>query len=85
MSTQTYEIAHLREQGQDMIIVPVNSSVGCKSQQQQNEIKNSLEFYKRLDTINSKKLYYQIQIAIRNVQDERKEPPIYIEDVYSLT
>jgi len=45
MSTQTFEVAHLREQGQDMIIVPVNSSVGSKSQQQQNELKISLEMY----------------------------------------
>ena len=45
MSTQTFEVAHLREQGQDMIIVPVNSSVGSKSQQQQNELKRSLQMY----------------------------------------
>ena len=45
MSTQTYEVAHLREQGQDIIIVPVNSSVGAKNQQQQNEIKRSIQIY----------------------------------------
>ena len=45
MSTQTYEVAHLREQGQDMIIVPVKSSVASKTQQQQNEIKSSLQMY----------------------------------------
>jgi hypothetical protein len=45
MSTQTYEIAHLKEQGQDMIIVPVDSSIGCKSQQQQNQIKDSLQIF----------------------------------------
>ena len=28
-----------------MIIVPVDSSVGCKSQQQQNEIKSSLQMF----------------------------------------
>ena len=45
MSNKTYEIAHIREQGQDMIIVPVTSSVGSKNQQQQNEIKNSLQLF----------------------------------------
>jgi len=45
MGTQTYEVAHLREQGQDMIIVPVTSSVGSKNNQQQNEIKNSLQLF----------------------------------------
>lgn len=45
MSTKTFEVAHLREQGQDIIIVPVDSSVGSKNQQQQNEIKSSLQMH----------------------------------------
>jgi len=42
---QTYKIAHLREQGQDMIIIPVTSSVGSKNQHQLNEIKNTLQTF----------------------------------------
>ena len=45
MRSQSYEIAHIRKQGQDMIIVPVSSSVGSKNQQKQNEIKDSLQIY----------------------------------------
>jgi hypothetical protein len=33
-----YKVAHIKEQGQDMIIVPVDSSFGNKSQEEQNEI-----------------------------------------------
>ncbi len=30
-------IAHIHEQGQDMIIVPLNHSFGCKSQKEQEQ------------------------------------------------
>jgi len=50
-----------------------------------NEIKKMLKFCKRLDSIDSEESYDQIQRAIRIVQDMRDEPPIYIEDAYSLT
>ncbi len=45
MASQTYEVAHIREQGQDMIIVPVSSRVNSMSNQQQNELNQSLQFY----------------------------------------
>ena len=45
MANQTFEVAHIREQGQDMVIVPVASVVGSKSLQKQNEIKDSLQMY----------------------------------------
>jgi len=47
MSSQTYQIAHIREQGQDMIIVPVSNSVGAKSNVAQHELKSSLQYYAR--------------------------------------
>lgn len=43
MSTQSYEVAHLHEQGQDMIIIPVSSSFAAKSSQQQSAIQASLQ------------------------------------------
>jgi len=45
MSRQSYNIAHLRKQGQDIIIVPIAPTVGSKNQQEQNEIKNSLQLF----------------------------------------
>ena len=45
MASQTYEVAHIREQGQDMIIVPVSSRVQSMSSQQQNELNQSLQYY----------------------------------------
>jgi hypothetical protein len=36
-------IAHLRQQGQDMIIVPLDRSFGYKSQREQNEITCALQ------------------------------------------
>jgi hypothetical protein len=40
----TYKIAHLHEQGQDMIIVPLDSSFGSKSLSDQQEFIAALEF-----------------------------------------
>lgn len=40
-----YKIAHIREQGQDMIIVPLDHNYGCKSNTEQNEIRSSLQAY----------------------------------------
>ena len=47
MASQTYEVAHIREQGQDMIIIPVSSSVNNMSNGQQNELKNELQYFAR--------------------------------------
>lgn len=38
-----YKIAHLREQGQDMIIIPLDQSYGYKSNADQNRIKRNLQ------------------------------------------
>ena len=38
-----FEIAHLHEQGQDMIIVPLEDSFGNKSSMEQSEIVSELE------------------------------------------
>ncbi|MGH7984306.1 MAG: hypothetical protein ACREFF_14365 [Candidatus Udaeobacter sp.] len=38
----TYRIAHLREQGQDMIIMPLESSFGYKSENEQHEFITAL-------------------------------------------
>jgi hypothetical protein len=45
MSSETYEVAHIREQGQDMIIIPVSNSVNNMSNVKQNELKSSLQYY----------------------------------------
>ncbi|NUW72499.1 hypothetical protein HOP38_08205 [Vibrio mediterranei] len=45
MSSETYQVAHIREQGQDMIIIPLNQRVGTYSQSQLNDLKRSLQFY----------------------------------------
>lgn len=42
-----YRIAHLREQGQDMIIVPLDNSFDRKPQTEQEEIIDSLQMYAR--------------------------------------
>ncbi|MFJ3464222.1 hypothetical protein [Achromobacter spanius] len=39
----TFEIAHLREQGQDIIIIPLESSFGLKASTQQQKIVGSLQ------------------------------------------
>ena len=38
-----YKIAHLREQGQDMIIVPLESSFGSRSSSDQTEFIHALQ------------------------------------------
>lgn len=40
----TFKIAHLHEQGQDMIIVPLDSSFGSKSSSDQQEFIAAFEF-----------------------------------------
>ncbi|MGJ8516627.1 hypothetical protein [Carnimonas bestiolae] len=39
-----YDVAHIREQGQNMIIIPLGSSFGRKSQQQQSEFESSIQY-----------------------------------------
>lgn len=39
----TFDVAHLREQGQDIIIVVVNRSFGSRPRSEQNEICESLQ------------------------------------------
>jgi hypothetical protein len=43
----TFKIAHLREQGQDMIIVPLASSFGCKGEAEQHEFISALQLCAR--------------------------------------
>jgi hypothetical protein len=38
-----FKVAHLREQGQDMIIVPLEASFGSKSDSDQHKIINELQ------------------------------------------
>ena len=38
-----FRIAHLREQGQDMIIIPLDRDYGQKTDAQQNDIRYSLQ------------------------------------------
>lgn len=38
-----FEVAHLREQGQDMIIVPLDRSFGFKSNTEQNQVCASIQ------------------------------------------
>ncbi|MFM2663315.1 hypothetical protein AAFX24_00020 [Vibrio mediterranei] len=45
MSSESYQVAHIREQGQDMIIIPLNQKVSTYSQSKLNELKHSLQFY----------------------------------------
>lgn len=42
-ASNQFKIAHLKEQGQDIIIVPLESSFGYKSTQQKNSITNALQ------------------------------------------
>lgn len=42
-----FEIAHIREQGQDMIIVPLDRSFQYKSAAEQNAVRASLQLYAR--------------------------------------
>jgi hypothetical protein len=39
----TFKVAHLHEQGQDMVIVPLDSNFGHKSQQEQRAIVDELQ------------------------------------------
>ena len=39
----TFEVAHIREQGQDMIIVPMRSAFGFKSTNDQARIEGALQ------------------------------------------
>ena len=43
MPTETYQIAHINKQNQDIIIVPVSPSIGTKSQQQQDTILQTIQ------------------------------------------
>ncbi len=42
-----YKIAHIREQGQDMILIPLERSYGSRSNSEQNEIRDALQIYAR--------------------------------------
>jgi hypothetical protein len=42
-----FKVAHLREQGQDMIIVPLDSSFGHKASEEQNGIISDLQIHAR--------------------------------------
>jgi hypothetical protein len=39
----TYDIAHIREQGVDLIIIPLQASFGSKSRSAQNEVQSYLQ------------------------------------------
>lgn len=43
----TFKIAHIKEQGQEMVIVPVNPAFGRKSQAEQQETMDALRFAAR--------------------------------------
>jgi hypothetical protein len=38
-----FKVAHIREQGVDLIIIPVDNSFDCKSSSEQNEIAHELQ------------------------------------------
>jgi len=38
-----FEVAHFREQGQDMVVIPLNRSFGSKSSAEKNELRASLQ------------------------------------------
>jgi hypothetical protein len=38
-----FEVAHLREQGVDLIVVPLTSAFGFKSQREQNDVQDELQ------------------------------------------
>jgi hypothetical protein len=42
-----YKVAHIREQGQDMIIFPVDSSMDSKSNEEQNTIRVDMQLHAR--------------------------------------
>lgn len=39
-----YDVAHIREQGQDMVIIPVDAAFTRKSASDQDDIHNSLQY-----------------------------------------
>jgi hypothetical protein len=39
----SFEVAHFREQGQDMVVIPLDRSFGAKSMAQKNEVQASLQ------------------------------------------
>jgi len=43
-----FDVAHLREQGQDMVIIPLESSFGNRSSQDQQAIIVDLQLHSRL-------------------------------------
>ncbi len=45
MSIEKYPVAHINQQGSDLIIVPVSSSVNSKSSSQQSELKKSFQYH----------------------------------------
>ena len=45
MSNVTYKVAHISEQGQDMIIIPVSNAINSMSSTKQNELKSSLQIF----------------------------------------
>lgn len=47
MTQEVYKVAHIHEQGQDMIIIPVSHSFNSKNQTQQTEFYNSLQYFAR--------------------------------------
>jgi hypothetical protein len=47
MNRETYEIAHINEQGQNMIIIPISPSIHTKTQAQKNALLNSLQYFAR--------------------------------------
>lgn len=43
----TFKVAHLREQGQDLVIIPLDSSFGHKSEQEQRKVIAELQRHSR--------------------------------------
>ncbi len=43
MPTETYQIAHIKEQNQDLIIVPISPSIDYKTQQQKDKIQQTIQ------------------------------------------
>jgi hypothetical protein len=41
----SYDVAHINEQGVDLIIIPLDSSFGWKTKQQQSDIKADLQLH----------------------------------------
>lgn len=39
----TFDVAHIREQGQDMIIIPLNASFDLKTPNEQEDVRASLQ------------------------------------------